>query len=660
MADTLHATGYNKDALRFYEPLYKHERGELRLRSFLGLYTCYINLGEDDNAQEIVDILKDWNAETLDDLTILAKFFEDIGMQDEATQRAETVYRNRGAHRLRRIGFKGYTNLLQYFFNQRKQARGKDVIRKKRAKKHMKKLMAATRPEQDSENEEDMSELPSLGPLDERPTQGLFRSKKPLSTGGPKTFLPVEPETLEGTNVPIDAIDRRLFRSRLEKLASDYADELKAARAQHREIVASFGRLDELCDAADAADQAAAAEYISISRELIEEYSTFDLFYSNRREDFQGYFRRVGSGDLWKDSALMILAVQANRAEDGEKELELSESPEVVPREFYGIHFDKWADVFGRYALLLARQGEKDRCFSALDVAIQSNIFHRSRTYHHLLELCRLACALAVDDSLQASSAVRWLMRTYPFGTEIFRLYGAVNRLSSFAEGFAMGSTAKALMRYIKTMDYVLLTPEQRVWYNFRGDDRTQWMHNAISSGITDYVKDHDPALFALFAHVLSSSGSYMAALNYYFRAFAITPEDPTLNLSIGMAYLQHSMKRLSENRQFQIQQGLAFINRYYELRTKDSVPIHCSEAEFNVGRVWHSLGLMSNAVASYERCIALSERVQEEASDECRDGDWGVEDFATEAAFAIQAIYAVSGDFEGARKVTETVLVIE
>jgi general transcription factor 3C polypeptide 3 (transcription factor C subunit 4) len=51
---------------------------------------------------------------------------------------------------------------------------------------------------------------------------------------------------------------------------------------------------------------------------------------------------------------------------------------------------------------------------------------------------------------------------------------------------------------------------------------------------------------------------------------------------------------------------------------------------------------------------------VQAEARDRCEDGDWACEDFATEAAFAIQSIYAISGNLQGARRVTEEVLVIE
>jgi general transcription factor 3C polypeptide 3 (transcription factor C subunit 4) len=357
----------------------------------------------------------------------------------------------------------------------------------------------------------------------------------------------------------------------------------------------------------------------------------------------------------------MVLAVVANNVEDGETDPELRERPDSAPVDFWGIHFDKWCDAFGRYAILLASKGDEEQCFATLDIATQANVFHRSRTYHQQLQLCRLTCALIADNSRQASVATRWLLKEYPFGTDLFRLYGAVNRLCSFPEGFATGPAYKVLMRYIKTIDYALLTPAQRIAYNFRDTkDSKGGFRNNINVEDVDRVKDHDPALFALYGHVLMCGGSYMAALNYYFRAFTITPEDPVLNLSIGVAYIQHAMKRLSENRQYQIQQGLSFVYRYYDLRTKSPHAIHQQEAEFNVGRMWHGLGLVALALPAYERCVALGDKVKQEAGDQCQDGNWGHEDFSTDAAFAMQSIYAISGNLEGALDVTERLLVIE
>ena len=666
------------------------------MMSYIGLHTCYKNQGEEEKAKDIIPILQKWTAESYDDLAILAKFFEDQGMWQDASNRAETIYRDKYGHKLKRLGFKAYDELRAYHFQQRRQARGRYAVRKSTVKRNrdmMKKAIAQASDEEDSAGEGGNRELPSLKTASDRPKKGLFRTKR---SKPPKTqvFLPVQqnhdssapavPErtTLESTNLPLQAIDRRLFRRKLENLANEHAEDLATARAQHREIVCSFERLDEIAEAAENGDREATGAVISISRELIEEFSTFDLFYSNRKEDFRTYFRRIGSGDIWKESALMMLAVVANKVEDGDTDAEIDERPDISPQEFWGIHFDKWCDVFGRYAVLVARDGDDEQCFATLDIAMQSNVFHRSRKYHQQLQLCRMACALAVDSSIQASSAARWLLKEYPFGSDLFRLYSAVNRLCSVAEGFATGPAHKVLMRYIKTMDYALLTPDQRVLYNFRDTkDSTGGFKNRTNVDGVECVKNHDPALFALYGHVLMCGGSYLAALNYYFRALAVSPDDPLLCLSIGVAYIQHAMKRLSENRQFQIQQGLAFVYRYFDLRTADAdSALLRQEAEFNVARIWHSLGIVNLALPAYERCIALRDRVRAEAAAEATAATATVgadvddagngscdptkitrhEDFSTEAAFAVQSIYAISGDLESARKITEEVLVIE
>jgi general transcription factor 3C polypeptide 3 (transcription factor C subunit 4) len=678
IADALHATGHDREAMRFYEPLYHSNSGELSLMSYLGIFTCYKNLGQPDKAEELIPLLKEWNAESVDDLVKLAVFFENQGMLAEAVQRAEILYRNKYAHRLRKLGFKAYDEMRDEYHAQRKQARGKHSTRtntvKKQRKLTKKAIGRGDEDENDSAHDGDNRDLPSLGPLTKRPNEGLFRTRR-NATKPPKaqTFLPfladaenmspstTRPTTIEGTGVPLRAIDHRFFRHKLESLAKDHAEDVQAARAQHRETVASFKRLDEISDAAENGDETAISEVLSITRELIEEFSTFDIFYSNRKEDFQSYFRRTGDHELWKESALMVLAVVANNVEDGELDPELKEKPDQPPSDFWGVHFDKWVDAFGRYAVLLAREGDDERSFSTLDIALQSNVILSSKSYSHQLQTCRLVCALAVDDSKQASSAVRWLLKANPFGSELFRLFSCVNRLCATPDGYSTGPSHKILLRYVKTMDFALLTEEQRVWYNFRdAKDTSGGFQNSVNVEDVKFVKDHDPALFAVYGHVLSCGGSYIAGLNYYFRAFAITPDDAILNLSIGIVYIQHAMKRLSENRQYQIQQGLAFINRYYELRTKDNIAIHCQEAEFNFARVWHGLGLVSHAIPAYERCIALSERVESEAKDQCTDMSCGHEDFKHEAAFAIQSIYAVSGNYEDAKNVTESVLVIE
>ncbi|KAJ8105997.1 hypothetical protein OPT61_g9835 [Boeremia exigua] len=361
IADALHATGHDADALRFYEPLLESNSSEMSLMSYLGLYTVYKNLDQPEKAQQIIPILVGWTADTVDDLAVLAKFFEVHDMPQEAMERADACYRNRGLVKLRRIGYSRLREIRSHYEDWRRKSRGnhgkkKNAMRKQR--KLMKKAIAALDDDDDEEGSD--KERPSLAPSKERPAEGLFRTKrsapKPPRT---QTFLPfdvqaqqgsitsqprtTEPMLLEGTGVPMDAIDHRLFRKKLQKLAEDNADDVTTARAQHREIVASFQKLDDVYNAAEDGSEDATNTVFSITRELIEEFSTFDLFYADKKEDFKGYFRRIGAGEIWKESALMVLAVAANNVEDGETSPELREKPDSPPQDFWGIHFDpRW------------------------------------------------------------------------------------------------------------------------------------------------------------------------------------------------------------------------------------------------------------------------------------------------------------------------------
>ncbi|KAF2267689.1 TPR-like protein [Lojkania enalia] len=659
IADALHSSAFDREALQFYEALNSRTPEWMSLKSYLGMHTCYKNLNQSENANALVPIFLNWEADSVKDIAILAKFFEDNGMEKEAMERGEIAYKRNGFRTLQNIGFDGLATIQAHFYKEKRKSQPNYRARKARIQKTMKTLKKVTMDAEDS----DTNEIGATFIID-RPKAGLFRTKKSGTPRRSENFQPVEsiePETIAGTDVPISAVDSsEAFRRKLDELAMDYPDDLLAVRRQHRDILASFKRLEGITSAADDGDEVAMHEYLSIGRELIQEFSEFDLFFYNKKQQFRGYFRRVGKGDLWKDGAIMVLAVAANHAEDGEFTPELKEYPNRIPDEFFGVHFDKWFEMFMRYAIILSKEASASACFNTLELALQMNIFYWSQPYTYQLQSVRLACGIVLDDSMQVSTAIRWFMRTYPFGSDLFRLYGSANRLCSQPEGFASGSALKVLMRYIKAMDYALLNPQQRARYNFQGNDRTTWFTNAVSTGIIGNVRDHDPALFALFGHAMANGQNFITALNYYFRAYALTPDDPILNLSIGLAYLQHALKRLSENRQYQIQQGFSFIYRYYDLRTKDGVAAECSEAEFNLGRAWHSLGLANEAVPHYEQCITLSERAKREAKeDDARKELESAEDFATEAAFALQQVYALSGDLLSAKKVTEKVLVI-
>lgn len=261
-------------------------------------------------------------------------------------------------------------------------------------------------------------------------------------------------------------------------------------------------------------------------------------------------------------------------------------------------------------------------------------------------------------------------MKAVPFASDAFRLYSIANRLYSGPRAhYNSGPWLKWMLRQVKITDYALLPPEQRRQYNFEAQDHLSFSLGA-ADGNPHSLQAHDVDLLVCYAHMLIMGGSYITALNYYFRAYAIRPKDPTINLCIGLSYMQNGLKSKVDNRQYQLQQGLAFVFRYYDIRIASTHVVHRQEAEFNVGRVWHMLGLTHLALPCYQKVLDMSEAVckeqdlaREKAGAESDDDDEEVtwyEDFSKEAAFAMQMILAINEDFTGARDITKKWLVIE
>lgn len=122
------------------------------------------------------------------------------------------------------------------------------------------------------------------------------------------------------------------------------------------------------------------------------------------------------------------------------------------------------------------------------------------------------------------------------------------------------------------------------------------------------------------------------------------------VNLSIALSYFHHAFKRQSDSRHHLITQGFAFLSTYYGLRQSSTAVCERQEADYNVARAFHMLGLTHLAIPHYERCLAYS-------------GDSGrhdhAEGFAREAAFALQSLWALGGECGRARQLSETWLVM-
>lgn len=141
--------------------------------------------------------------------------------------------------------------------------------------------------------------------------------------------------------------------------------------------------------------------------------------------------------------------------------------------------------------------------------------------------------------------------------------------------------------------------------------------------------------------------------IDYFLRAFALDPSNPMINLSLALGYIHYAIKRQADNRHHFIMQGFAFLFTYYDIRQGSNTILERQEAEYNVARAYHMLGLTHLAIPYYLRCLIMDEDVKK------INLGTAAENFAREAAFALQGLWAACGDIDKAREVTGKWLVV-
>ncbi len=145
--------------------------------------------------------------------------------------------------------------------------------------------------------------------------------------------------------------------------------------------------------------------------------------------------------------------------------------------------------------------------------------------------------------------------------------------------------------------------------------------------------------------------------------------------LSIGQCYIQGGLKRQSDNRQYLLAQGFAFLHCYYDARLAElssssaSAAAMRQEAHYNLARTYHGVGIPHLAAEYYRRALledvaGLEERerdVEEEngGGSGRSSGIMGPQDISREAAFNLQQLCLAGGDMESVRAIGERFMAI-
>ena len=413
-----------------------------------------------------------------------------------------------------------------------------------------------------------------------------------------------------------------------------------------------------------------------------------------------------------------------------------------MPTTYRDISLRTWLDIFLELALLQAKGKERELCYVTLTSATDCTIWYQDPNKMLRIYTVYFVCALILQDGTTLfNTACRWFMRRFQFCTDTYRLFTAMNLFHQYAPipggkdaqmnhaTFRHGPSQKFLMRQVKTLDALLPTnynaddsegpvPEfMRVFLkHLSREEQASQEADGEPNGDSDEGVDtpngtrpptsrsssalgplfselHNPdnrhkpteidvVLMTLYGHILYAGGSYPNALNYYYRAYTIDPQNATVLLSMSLSYIHQMFKRQNDNRHLWLLRGMAFFEEYVgarvawakrceEYRGRQGVVKSVQhEISFNLARMWQMLGMADLGMREYAKLLDTSK--PDPKLDSRLVGNTGVDggadyaakqqadNYSNESAYALQVMYAMNGNLDMAKQITEKYLVVE
>ena len=362
---------------------------------------------------------------------------------------------------------------------------------------------------------------------------------------------------------------------------------------EDKDFVPQFLELHQHQQRIAAGESEAKADWLEVSRPLIERFkASRALVPLDRHIKFMGYTAEARE-----------LAKKPGHLVDGTDPL-----LEPIPTGFAGIAFEEWLDTFMNTGVYLAEEGSTQEAYATMKAASDCVVWRHSKESMLIVHMTWAVCALLNADDQTITDVCRYIMREYQFVTDSYRLYAALHLLCPQPNLWYNGNAAqKFILRQIKAVDFSLIGAEKALSvYNERA-----YLHTRDAEGNPIEAQEMDVALLMLYGQMLYTAGSYTQALNYFFRCLALDPDNLLVNLTAGLAFLHHAIKRQAENRHGQIIQALSFLFKYLQRRETSQELVERQEAFFNVGRAFHTIGLQHLAVDYYEKSLEIGQEMK-------------------------------------------------
>lgn len=697
-ANALYAAKEHEQALRYFEALRSIE-ASLDVDFWLAMATCYYITGDKAHAIECYEAAKEVDSECGEARTQLAKLYTDLEEKEKAMENAREAVR--------------IAEQATPQTEKRRYERKEQRLARKAAETALKQAYRLRGP---------LAQGPAIDRIESRlksqETQEETKASKARMPRPKKQKLPPKPRPPPKPRAP----------PRTKPMTP-------AEKEAHRTegVTRLYSNLLENVDGMREGDDLSTQEWTECAQALIMDFRSNRKFYPTDRVPFLGFENR----------SKFQTQNQPDDLTRGFSQIDIAGIPTV----YREIPFRVWLDIFLEYALVLAKNGEQDRCYKTITAAIDCSVWYHDPNAQLLIYTTYLTCCIALrDEATMYTTVIRWFLRTYEFCTDAFRLFAAINLIFPYMtdrngkEGqlanlaFRSSPMQKFMFRQIMNLDVNLpddYEPEgfgpvpdfmRRQRDKAPRDEKTLASNNPSpmknrSARTTEapagmHPKEMDVVLLTLYGHILYANGSFRSALSYFYRAHGLDPHNPVILLTMALSYMHEMMKRQNENRHIYLLQAWAFFEEYADARraaaqggdesdnsavtgaeateepeegqgradtkSKPVLAIVEAEIEFNRARCWHMLGMSDLAVRSYEKVLALQRgkavssnetaHVANSATEEAISGgalqqpdeaDTAVENYTMEAAYAIQTMYALSGNPVMARAVTERYLVV-
>ncbi|XP_068231271.1 general transcription factor 3C polypeptide 3 isoform X2 [Palaemon carinicauda] len=180
--------------------------------------------------------------------------------------------------------------------------------------------------------------------------------------------------------------------------------------------------------------------------------------------------------------------------------------------------------------------------------------------------------------------------------------------------------------------ELVIKNPEsERCWnlLNLIISKADDFRHNRFLLRLTHKHPDL-VALDLLNGHNCLVAGTYKYSLAQYIQAFKQDPSNPLIPLMLGLTFTHMACQKFSGKKHSLVVQACAFLNTYVEMRGE------CQESMYNMGRAFHQLNLLPQAIHYYKRALECP------AVESPPDGP--MLDLSREIAFNLALIYQSSG----------------